>query len=339
MMSCRWPACHQVAALALALMLTGCQTSRGAEGMGGVRATPLLPAEAKQLRRVGDLELRAGFVLASGDARFGGLSGLWVAPDGGQLIAASDRGTLWLAELRHDPAGTLVGLDRWLAVEPAVAAGDPAEGKRDAEALASDGDDLVIAYEGSHRLRRVPRARPDAAATAVPTPTELAAPHNRGIEALVGLGDGALLAIAEGVRRPGGDLAAWLIDGDSIVSLTYAPAAGFAPTGADRFDDTVYVLERRLSLLGGLSARVVALPAAMIVPGARLVGRELGVLGPPAISDNFEGIAARRGPNGEILLYLVTDDNYTALLRTVLLQFAIRPGPSAPAASPRRSDP
>jgi hypothetical protein len=103
------------------------------------------------------------------------------------------------------------------------------------------------------------------------------------------------------------------------------PAPGFAPTGADRLDDTIYVLERRLTLLGGLSARVAALPAAAVRPGARLVGRELGVLGPPAISDNFEGIAARRGPSGEVLLYLVTDDNDTVLLRTVLLQFAVRP--------------
>lgn len=328
----------RAAALAVLLLLASCQTSSGAAGAPSVRASRIAPAEAEQLDRVGQLEFRAGFLLASSDARFGGLSGLWLAPDGGSLIAASDRGVLWLAELEHTRDGTLLGLSGWRAVEPAAAPDDPAE--RDAEALAGVGDDLVIAYEGRHRLRRVPRAAPDTAAASLPRPPELAEPHNHGIEALVGLGDSALLAISEGVRRPDGDLAAWLVENGRIAPLAYVPAAGFAPTGADRLGDTIYVLERRLSLLGGLTARVVALDAKAIEPGARLVGRELGVPGPPAISDNFEGIAARRGPDGSVLLYLVSDDNFVALLRNVLLQFAVAPlSPSAPAAAPRRPGP
>jgi hypothetical protein len=310
--------------LAALLLLAACASSSGAEGTPGVRASRIAAAEAEQLDRVGQLRLRAAFVLRSSDSRFGGLSGLWLAPGGERLIAASDRGTLWLAELEHAADGTLIGVAAWRAIEPATAPGDP-EGKRDAEALAAVGDELMIAYEGTHRLRRVPLAAPDAAAAVLPTPPELVEPHNHGIEALVGLDDGALLAIAEGVRRSNGDLAAWLIRDGEDAALGYVPAPGFAPTGADRLDATIYVLERRLSLLGGLSARVVALDARGIGPGARLVGRELGILGPPAISDNFEGIAARRGPDGSVLLYLVADDNFTPLLRTVLLQFAVIP--------------
>jgi hypothetical protein len=314
-----------VPALAALLLLAGCQTSSGSEGTAGVRASRIAADEAEQLHRVGHLRLRAGFLLASSDPRFGGLSGLWLAPGGERLIAASDRGPLWLAELAHAADGALLGTGAWRAVEPAAAPGDPAGDKRDAEALAVVGDELVIAYEGAHRLRRVPLGAPEAAAAALPTPPELAEPHNHGIEALVGLDHGAVLAIAEGVRQSGGDLAAWLIRDGEVAALGYVPAPGFAPTGADRLDDTIYVLERRLSLLGGFSARVVALDAGAIRPGARLIGRELGVLGPPAISDNFEAIAARRGPDGSALLYLVADDNYMALLRTVLLQFAVSP--------------
>jgi hypothetical protein len=316
-------------ALAALGLLAGCQTSSGAEGAPDVRASRLAPAEAEELGRTGELELRAGFLLASADPRFGSLSGLWLDPDGERLIVASDRGELWLADPVHADDGKLLGIEDWRAVAPATLPGDPTSGKRDAEALAGIGADLVIAYEGQHRLRRVLRSAPEAAATAAPAPPELAQAHNRGIEALAGLEDGALLAIAEGVRRPSGDLAAWLIEDDRVAALAYVPAPGFAVTGADRLDDTVYVLERRLSLLGGLTARVVALDAAAIVPGARLVGRELAVLGPPAISDNFEGIAARRGPAGEALLYLVSDDNQSPLLRTVLLQFAVRPDAAA----------
>jgi hypothetical protein len=310
--------------LAVLLLLAACQATSGAESPPNVQAREFaFPVRSGEQFDFGQLEFRAGFVLASSDPRFGGLSGLWVAQGGARLIAASDRGTLWLAEPEHAADGTLIRLAGWQAIDPGTVPGDPPQ--RDAEALAVAGDDLVIAYEGAHRLRRVPLAAPASPAAALPTPAALAEPHNFGIEALVALEDGALLAIAEGVRTPTGDLAAWLIEGDRIASLAYVPAAGFAPTGADRLDDTVYVLERRLSLLGGLAARVVMLDAAAIRPGARLVGRELGLLRPPALSENFEGIAARRGPDGGVLLYLLSDDNYTALLRSLLLQFAVRP--------------
>ncbi|HLT03199.1 MAG TPA: esterase-like activity of phytase family protein, partial [Geminicoccaceae bacterium] len=201
----RGPTPGRARALAGALLLAGCGTSSGAEGPPAVRASPFaFPPEAGRAPRFGELAWRAGFVLASGDPRFGGLSGLWLAPDGERLIAASDRGVLWIAELEHAADGTLLGLGDWRAVEPAAVPGDPA--RRDAEALAALGDDLVIAYEGAHRLRRVPREAPDRRAAALPVPPALSEPHNRGIEALVALDNGALLALAEGVRAPSGDL-------------------------------------------------------------------------------------------------------------------------------------
>jgi hypothetical protein len=317
-----WPG-RLAPVFALAFLLAAAQTSSGAESAAGVPARAFaFPARLDQEPDFGRLELLAGFVLSGGDPRFGGLSGLWVAPDGGRLIALSDRGTLWLAETEHATDGRLAGFAARQALEPGAAPGDPPES--DAESLAVTGDDLVIGYEGAHRLRRVPLAAPSSAAAALSTPPQLSEPHNVGIEALVGLEGGALLAISEGVRMPSGDRAAWLIEGDRVALLSYVPAAGFAPTGADRLDDTVYVLERGLSL-GGLLARVVMLDAAQVRPGARLVGRELALLHPPAISENFEGLAVRRTPDGRVLIYLLSDDNFTAFLRTLFLQFVLRP--------------
>jgi hypothetical protein len=313
----------RLAVFALAFLLASAQTSSGAESAAGVEARAFaFSTRLEGEPDFGQLELLVGFVLSGGGARFGGLSGLWMAPDGGRLIALSDRGSLWLAETAHAADGRLVGFAGWQAIEPGRSPGDPPES--DAESLAVSGDDLVIAYEGAHRLRRVPLAALSGPAVALPTPPQLSEPHNVGIEALVDLKGGALLAIAEGLRTPGGDRAAWLIEGDRVALLSYAPAAGFAPTGADRLDDTIYVLERAISL-GGLLARVVAFDARQVRPGARLVGRELGVLRPPAISENFEGLAVRRAPDGRVLIYLLSDDNFTAFLRTVLLQFALRP--------------
>jgi hypothetical protein len=45
--------------------------------------------------------------------------------------------------------------------------------------------------------------------------------------------------------------------------------------------------------------------------------------------DNMEGLSAHRGGDGETVLTLVSDDNYSVLQRTVLLQFTlIEPEPA-----------
>ena len=42
--------------------------------------------------------------------------------------------------------------------------------------------------------------------------------------------------------------------------------------------------------------------------------------------DNMEGIAAHRSASGETILTLISDDNFSALQRTLLMQFALTDG-------------
>ena len=176
------------------------------------RAPLSLRARPAKQPDFGGLEFRAGFVLTGGDPRFGGLSGLWLAPDGERLIALSDRGTLWLAEPEHADDGTLIGFAGWQRHRARRAPGDPTGARR----------------RGARRSWRRSGDRVRGRASAAPRPARGApSPRRRaadsagavraaqpGIEALVGLAGGALLAIAEGVRTPSGDLAAWLIEDD-----------------------------------------------------------------------------------------------------------------------------
>jgi hypothetical protein len=39
--------------------------------------------------------------------------------------------------------------------------------------------------------------------------------------------------------------------------------------------------------------------------------------------DNMEGLAVHRAGNGDVVLTLVSDDNFSALQRTILLQFTL----------------
>jgi len=315
-----------LALASVALALGGCAASGRAADQPIVHAHRMTLDDAAAAA-LGPLQLEAAFVLGSGDPRFGGLSGVWLAPDGTAMIAASDRGTLWRARLVHRDSGRLAGFEGWQAIEPGAAPGDPSgRFERDAEALAPLGADaLAIAYEGAGQLRRLELGALDGPAAALPALPGLA-PGNAGIEALAPLPGGALLALAEGQFTAAGDLAAWYVAGEQAYPLSYAASDGFVPTGADRLDDTVFVVERQFSLLGGFATRIIALPAAAARPGARLVPEPLAVLRPPLVGENFEAIAARRAPDGRVLLYLVADDNFIALQRTLLLQLSLEEG-------------
>lgn len=316
--------------LALALLLGPVLESAtlAAEPLAVQAVQRRLDPERPALERVGALRAHGLLELSSPDPRFGGLSGLLVSADGSRLQAVTDEGH-WIAlRLHHDDGGRLVGVGEGRIAALTDRRGQPLAGKdlQDAESLAVDGDGLLVAFERAHRLWRYGRADGALAPPAEPLPQPPGLdgqPGNEGIEALERLADGSLLAIGSKTSRPD-HYPAWLRRGGGWQSLWYFRAAPYEPTGAALLPDgDLVVLERRFSLLGGLAVRLARVPGAQIAPGATLTGRELAVLKPPLTLDNFEGIAARRGANGETLLYLLSDDNFSLLQRTLLALFVL----------------
>ena len=76
-------------------------------------------------------------------------------------------------------------------------------------------------------------------------------------------------------------------------------------------------------MIGGFASRVVRLSPGAARPGALLSGREVGRLEAPGLTDNFEGIAVGARSDGAHDVYLLSDDNFTILQRTLLLQFVL----------------
>jgi hypothetical protein len=104
--------------------------------------------------------------------------------------------------------------------------------------------------------------------------------------------------------------------------LFFATTRNFKPTSlATLPGGDVMVLERSYSVLAGPAARLSLVDAEMIVPGALLTGREIARISPPLTVDNFEGLALREDGDGRLLVYLVSDDNFNPLQRTLLLMF------------------
>lgn len=282
------------------------------------------PPDLGTLTWLGSLELR------SPDPRFGGLSGLLLSPDGLTATAVSDQGHSVQFGLRHDVKGRLIGVGSARIAPLLGLDGQPFTDRmdRDAESLARlpDGS-IAVAFEHNHRIWQYAGSNDDLTGVPTPLPFPDTTPvfgRNSGVEAMTELRDGGVLALVEGyaddTQSP-----AYLWQGGRWHGLVYERDTGFRPTGAALLPDgDVLVVERFFTVLEGVKIRLVRLAAADLRPGATLRGKVLATLLPPVVLDNMEGIAATRGPNGETWVYLISDDNFSPLQRTLLLHFALK---------------
>jgi hypothetical protein len=156
-------------------------------------------------------------------------------------------------------------------------------------------------------------------------PAELEpAPVNGGLEAMTRLADGRLLVLTESFENAQGDYKGWIVAPSGFDAITYVPQDGFRPTDlATLPGGDLVLLERRYRPALGVAVRLRRIAGASIRPQARLHGRELLHLESPLAVDNFEGLAVRAAPNSEALLYLISDDNFNFMQRTLLLQFRL----------------
>jgi hypothetical protein len=273
---------------------------------------------------LGPFRLAGALALYSDDAGFGGLSGLAALPDG-RLLAASDAGQ-WL---RLRP---VVAANRLRAVAGAgmgaiaAPAGDKTDLDSEAIAFTPDGRTLV-SFEQRHRILAFagigPPQRP---AGALYRTLALDWPPNGGGETLAVLPDGAWLWLSEAARAGGDARRALLIEaGGRTRQISVPGLAGFSPTDAAVLPDGRLLLLHRL--FNGVSneAAITLVDLAPVRAGgdaarARLLAR----WGPdrPWPVDNMEGLALA-SEAGKPVLYLVSDDNFSGLQRTLLLRLEI----------------
>ena len=291
-----------------------------------IDAVPIrLSAEDPDRNSIGRLHYRGGLHLRADDIRFGGLSALGISADGRRLIALSDRGHRFSARLVYDRTENLAGLhDTELGSLAGLDGGSlSSKADGDAESMAPGVEgEIIIAFEQRHRLWRywpgiiLPEPLPGPSAMSN-------LPLNNGVEALTLLADGSLLALSEG-KRDRDVVVGWISDRSGWSVLTYQVADGFRVTGAASHPSgDVLVLERLFTLRGQNAIRLKRINAAAIKPGARIEGRTVAELRPPLTTGNFEGIEARRGTRGEVLVYLISDDNFNTDQRTLLMMFEL----------------
>lgn len=317
--------------MALILLLAACATPRGGGEMR-VTATPVALSADPATVATGRLRYRGGLVLASGDIRFGGYSGLRVRPDGWALTI-SDTGA-WAGFRLVESGSRLTGIASFHTALLLDAEGNPPASKdaADAEAveLAADGT-ATVACEQDHRYLIYPGIDPARPASFAARPSHVVRPafmahwpKNGGAEAYTSIGDGDLVISEEAVTAPDVHEAVATFDGQAI-PFGYRAPAGYRPTDAVRLDDRhILVLHRHFTPADGVSAIVSMLDFSAIKPGATVEGREVARLAPPLTVDNMEGIAVRHD-GARTFVYLISDDNQSKAQRTLLLKFELMP--------------
>ena len=300
-----------------------------------VKARPLVGFESRDPTRhqFGALEFRGGLVLTSPFKHFGGISGLRVQPDGARFIALNDRGWWFRGRLVYDGTRPVAIADAEMA--PMLGPDGramTARGWYDTEALAQDDGTLYVAVERVHQIVRFNYGRDGlrARATPVTTPATLRSlPNNRGIESLVyvprGLPlAGTLIAISERGLDKAGNIRGFLIGGPAAGTFTVKRYADFDISDAALLPDgDLLLLERKFSWTGGLFIRLRHVALSAVRPDALVDGQVLLEVDLGYEIDNMEGLSVHRGASGETVLTLVSDDNFSIIQRTLLLQFTL----------------
>ncbi len=324
---------------ALALALCSPAAARPPEVIRDIEVTAAsLPLDADDPGQtvVGRLTYLGGLRLSAKPSRWGGFSSLEISPDGTRLFTATDRGNWWSAALTLEN-GVPVGIGENILVDMPDDTGQAIEGAdNDSEGMAvTPAGDIYVSFERNHRIVRFtppdpadPASLAQARPTLLDAPPELAAaPNNAGLEAIALMKDGTLFALTEAYLGAPGYNRGWLIRDGRWEPFEYKRTEPFDVTDAKQLPNgDMLVLERRFSMLGGLGARLCTIDGASIRPGARLECRTVAEMQPPHSIDNMEGLAVRTGDEGETIVYIISDDNLSALQRTVLLVFRLEPG-------------
>ena len=294
----------------------------------------LLPSDPER-RRFGALTYRSGLVLSSPDLGFGGYSGLWRSTDGRELVSLSDRGDWLTANAIYD-SDRLAGLG-----DAAIAPILDADGRPVAWSAAYDTESLAIAdgtafvgSEHAHEVRHFEWAKAGVRARGqiVPVPPELKTlPANESLEALAVAPPnhplaGGLIAIAERAR-PGDEepTRGWVLTGSRRFAFDVRRSHAFDVTDlAFLPSGEALLLERRFRIMSGVACRIRRL-APDVFRADALVDGEIILEADRAYEiDNMEGIAVHRDPGtGQTIVTLVSDDNFSFVQRTLLLEFAL----------------
>ena len=300
-----------------------------------VNARPIVSFDPRDRSHVrfGSLQYRSGLVLTSSFRGFGGLSGLRLDAKGERFISFSDKGSWFTGRIVYQ-GSEMTGLADVEAAPMMGADGKPitARGWFDSESIALDGSFVYIGLERVNQVLRFDFSKgfTRAPGEVVPMPPAVRKlPFNKGLEALVfvpkGLPlEGTLIAMSEHGLDANGNLIAFLVGGPTPGQFSVRRTNDYDISDATLLPSgELLVLERKFSLLSGVGIRIRRIALKSLAPGAVVDGPSIFDADLGQEIDNMEGIDSYVTPEGDTVLTLVSDDNFSLIQRTLLLQFTL----------------
>lgn len=295
------------------------------------------------------LTFLGGLILTSPSPFFGGWSGLLLDDDAKRFVALSDTG-VWLSGALTYQGRRLTGMEDTVLGPLLEKSGRPISRSRDRDsesiALASGtvkNGSVLIGFEGRHRIERYDlRANGIAAYRGnVPLPPGAKRMHaNQGLEALTvmkgGPYKGQSIAFSERLYDLSRNHTGWLWTTSGPRTVHLVNVGDFDITDVASLDDgTLFVLERRFRWSEGVKMRLLRVSADALGPDRTIEGETLIEADMNENIDNMEGLAATRLATGEVMITMISDDNFNHLLqRTLMLQFLLKPSTQAKARLP-----
>jgi hypothetical protein len=294
---------------------------------------PHLKVGAPEVTRFGPLEYIGGFEIRGRHANFGGLSAIRVEKDGRGFLSVTDTGD-WVRGRIDYAAGKPIGLSD-VVIAPILAA----DGRRakdiglwDAESLALFAGQAFVGIERQHTVLAfdIAAAGLTARGRSVPLPAFVQRWwSNRGIEALGVVPEGSplagkLIGLSERSHEGENPSEGFVInrDGSDAFRFSVMRADGFDTTALDVMPNgDLLILERFFTPRRGVAMRLKRLKLADIRPDAVLKAEILLTLDNTHHIDNMEAVSVHPGPDGDLRLTLLSDDNFSIAQRTLLLQF------------------
>jgi hypothetical protein len=298
----------------------------------------------------GKLEWLGGLVLESPHANFGGWSGLIVEPDGRRFLSISDSGIWMSGEIAYKgraPSGIKnAHIGPLLTLEGQTLK----RGKdRDAEAVALvsgnlNKGEILVSFEQNARIARYDFAASGVSATrgflTLPEKSRKMR-RNSGLEAMTvmqgGPFKGAVIAFSERMRDAKRNHVGWIWADGVAEQMSLKDIDDFDVVDVASLEDGgIIVLERRFRWLEGLRIRLRKVAANEFGSAEAIIGETLLEADLASEIDNMEGLALFRDERGQLILTLISDDNFNRILqRTLLLQFALADDRMAPNGEPK----
>jgi hypothetical protein len=300
-----------------------------------VRARPIdsFDLRDRARRQFGGLRFRSGLVLTSSFRGFGGLSALRLDARGERIVALSDRGSWFTGRIVYQ-GREMTGLADVEAAPLLGADSKPlaSRGWFDSEALAFDGGTAYVGFERVNQIVKFDFGRDGVRALGQPIavpPALRRLPSNKGLESLVFVPKGqplagTLIAISERGLDADRNIIGFLIGGKT-------PGA-FAVRRTENYDVSdalllpsgeLLIVERKFSWIEGVHIRIRRIALRTLAPGATVDGPAIFEADLGHEIDNMEGLDAHVDDAGDTVLTMISDDNFSMLQRTLLLQFTL----------------